>query len=424
VDHWIVRAAAMHPDRVAVEAHSAGVSHAELENRARAAAGALVERGVSYGNRVGLALPTGIDLVAALHGCMLIGAAAVPIDVRLGPSERAARAAGAATVVDAPLEGAAPAELVPLRPDAIAAVMHTSGTTSAPRRVPLSYGNWLASAVGSAVALGLDPSERWLCPMPLVHVGGLSIVIRSAIYATTAVLHERFEAEAVVDALSDPGRRITLVSLVPTMLARLLEAGLRSPPALRWALLGGGPIPLPLLQRAAEARVPVAPTYGMTEACSQIATHGWPLPGVELELSDDGELLVRGPMVAEAALAADGWLHTGDLAAFDARGRLTITGRKADTIVTGGENVAPAEVEEVLLAHPAVAEAAVRARPDPEWGEGVVATVVLRDGAAVEAEELRSFCADRLARFKVPKEVRFADDLPRTESGKLLRREL
>jgi O-succinylbenzoic acid--CoA ligase len=260
--------------------------------------------------------------------------------------------------------------------------------------------------------------------MPLVHVSGLSIVIRSAIYGTTAVLRESFDVADVLDALTDSSAAITVVSLVPTMLSRLLEAGLREPPTLRWALLGGGPIPPRLLERAGEARVPVAPTYGMTEACSQIATHGFALPGVELELSDDGELLVRGPTVAEAAVSADGWLHTGDEASIDARGRLTITGRKAETIISGGENVAPAEVEGVLLAHPAVADAAVRARPDPEWGEAVVATVVLRDGVAAGEEELRSFCAERLARFKVPKAVRFADELPRTESGKLVRREL
>ncbi len=414
----------MHPDRAAIETPSGAVTYAELEGLARSAAGALVERGIRAGDVVALALPAGIEFVAALHGCMLTGAVAVPIDLRLGAGERVERAAGAAALVEAPLEGAPLGEPVPLRLDAIAAVMHTSGTTAAPRRVPLSYGNWLASALGSAVALGLDPGERWLCPMPLVHVGGLSIVIRSAIYGTAAVLSERFDVADVLDALMDRARAITLVSLVPTMLSRLLEAGLREPPTLRGALLGGGPIPPPLLSRAAEAGVPVAPTYGMTEACSQIATHGWPLPGVELELSDEGELLVRGPTVAEAALSADGWLHTGDLAMIDGRGRLTITGRHAETIISGGENVAPAEVEAVLLAHPAVVDAAVGARPDSEWGEAVVATVVLRDGPSVGAEELRSFCAERLARFKVPKEIGFAHELPRTESGKLLRREL
>jgi O-succinylbenzoic acid--CoA ligase len=208
------------------------------------------------------------------------------------------------------------------------------------------------------------------------------------------------------------------------MLTRLLDAGLREPPTLRWALLGGGPLPPELLGRAAEAGVPVAPTYGMTEACSQIATFGWPLPGVELELADDGELLVRGPTVAQATLSPDGWLHTGDLAAFDARGRLKITGRKSETIVSGGENVAPAEVEAVLLAHPAVIDAGVHGQADPEWGEAVVAAVVARDGVAVDADELRAFCAHRLAGFKVPKAVRFVESLPRTGSGKLLRRQL
>jgi o-succinylbenzoate---CoA ligase len=211
---------------------------------------------------------------------------------------------------------------------------------------------------------------------------------------------------------------------VPTMLARLLDAGLKRPPALRWALLGGGPIPAALLARAHEAEVPVAPTYGMTEACSQIATHGWPLPGIEVRAAADGELLVRGATVSPSAIEGDGWLHTGDLGEFDERRRLRIVGRKSDTIISGGENVAPAEVEAVLLSHPAIADAAVHARADQEWGQAVVATVVARAGTVVDPQELKAFCAERLAGFKVPKAIGFAERLPRTESGKLLRREL
>jgi O-succinylbenzoic acid--CoA ligase len=424
VDHWIARAAAMHPDRVAIESRSGAVNYAELEAAARAAAGALAERGVSAGDRVALALPAGIEFVAALHGCMLLGAVAVPIDLRLGEAERAGRARGAVCVVEGPLEGRSVGATAPMRMDATATVMHTSGTTAAPRQVPLSYGNWLRSALGSAVALGLDPHERWLCPMPLVHVGGLSIPIRSAIYGTTAVLRERFDVGEVLESLMDPARAITLVSLVPTMLSRLLDAGLRDPPALRWALLGGGPLPGPLIQRAERAGVAVAPTYGMTEACSQIATFGWPLAGVSVRIAADGEILVSGPNVSSAALDGDGWLHTGDVGSLDDRGRLRVTGRKAETIISGGENVAPGEVEAVLLAHPAVADAGVHGREDPEWGEAVVATVVVRDGRTVDADELRGFCAERLARFKVPKTIEFSEALPRTQSGKLLRREL
>jgi O-succinylbenzoic acid--CoA ligase len=259
--------------------------------------------------------------------------------------------------------------------------------------------------------------------MPLAHVGGLSILLRTTLYGTTAVVHQRYDTDAVLAELMSSERAITLVSLVPTMLARLLDAGLRNPPSLRWALLGGGPIPPALLTRAKAAAVPVAPSYGMTEGCSQIATFGIPLHGIELGF-DAGELIVRGPNIAPSALDPDGWLRTGDLAELDEAGRLRIVGRKSDTIVSGGENIAPAEVEAVLLEHPSVADAAVFARGDVEWGEAVVATVVLREGVDITPGDLQAFAAARLAKFKVPKQIAFATELPRTVSGKLLRREL
>jgi O-succinylbenzoic acid--CoA ligase len=317
----------------------------------------------------------------------------------------------------------------------IATVMYTSGTTAGPKRVELSLSNWLWNAIGSAVALGLDPAERWLCPMPLAHVGGLSIALRSAIYGTTVVLHERFDADEIRDALLDPEEPVTVVSLVPTMLSRLLDRGLREPPALRRVLLGGGPIAPALLEQARRASIVVSPSFGMTETCSQIATDGIALLGAELTLSDAGELLVRGPSVAHAAISGDGWLHTGDLARFDESGRLEIVGRTVDTIVSGGENVAPTEVEAVLLEHEAISDAAVVGRPDPEWGEAVVALVVPRlgwvpahtNGVAVDAamaDDLREFCGARLAGFKVPKRFELVEALPRSSTGKLQRREL
>jgi O-succinylbenzoic acid--CoA ligase len=421
---WLARAARTHGDRPAMLSDGGTqLNYDALYQRARAAGGELLQRGVSAGDRVALALG-GEDLVVALHGCMVIGAVAVPVDLRLREDERQARTAGAVSVVCEPLAG----DLAPARGDLaldeIATIMHTSGTTAAPRPVALSYENWLWNALGSALALGLDPDERWLCPMPLAHVGGLSIQLRSAIYATTVILHDRFDTEAALAALMDPAQAVTLVSLVPTMLARLLDAGLRDPPTLRWALLGGGPIAPALLQAAAAAGVSVAPSYGMTEACSQIATNGLPLLGIELRIADDQEILVRGANVALGALSADGWLHTGDLGALDRRGRLTIGGRKADTIVSGGENVAPAEVEAALLEHPAVADAAVFGIPDPEWGEAVVANVVLRAGAQTDGDRLRAHCALMLAGFKVPKSIRPVGALPRGETGKLQRHRL
>ena len=424
MNNWLLQAAAIAPERAALVTSEGELTYAALAERSMRIAGALTAAGVRRDQPVAIAVPSGGYYVAVVHGVLLAGAVAVPVDLRLSDEERARRIPSGAFVIDRPLTEASGASPAAIELDRTAAIMHTSGTTSDPRPVPLTYANWLANALGSAVALGLDRDERWLCPMPLVHVGGLSILLRSAIYATTVVLHGRFDTDAVLEALMSVEQRITLVSLVPTMLSRLLDAGLHEPPTLRWALLGGGPIAPALLERAHEAGVPVAPTYGMTEACSQIATHGWPLPGVELRLAPDAEILVRGAVVSPVALASDGWLHTGDLGAFDDRGRLAIIGRKADTIVSGGENVAPAEVEAVLLEHPAVADAAVHARPDPEWGEAVIATVVLANGASVDAAELQAFTAARIATYKVPKAIGFADTLPRTVSGKLLRREL
>ena len=399
---WLQRAAQRRPERVAIE--FADGRHLNYEELRQAAYSRTAFHGSARGPR---SLEGGGDFAVELHAALLSGTPAIPLDPRLTSEERAQRIV--------------PAELP--YPD-IATVMFTSGTTSAPKPVYLTVRNWEANAIGSALALGLDQNERWLCVMPLAHVGGLSILMRSTLYATTVVLHERFDTDAVLSELNDPQRSITLVSLVPTMLARLLDAGLRNPPTLRWCLLGGGPIPPGMLARAQEAGIPVAPSYGMTEGCSQIATFGFPLHGVQVRVPDDGEVVVRGPNFAPNTLDEDGWLRTGDLGELDGEGRLRILGRRADTIVTGGENVAPAQVEAVLLAHPAVADAGVFSRPDSEWGERVVATVVLREGESVTPAELQEFTAARLARFKVPKEIGFADLLPRTSSGKLLRREL
>ncbi len=429
---WLPRAAAQRPEHPAIVTADGAVTYAELHVQARQVAAALHAKGVGRGDRVALALPPGPSFLAALHATLMLGAAVVPIDLRLGARERAALIEGA-LVVDEPLKSTASDDAPLLNRfdgDAVATVVHTSGTAAAPRPVELTVGNWVANAAGSALALGLDRDERWLCTLPLSHVGGLSILIRSAIYGTTVVLHERFDAPAVVQTIQH--EEVTLASLVPTTLQRLLDAGLRSPAHLRCALIGGGPLTPALAAHAQEAGIPVAQTYGMTEACSQVATSaigepetaGRPLLGTTVAIAPDGEVLVAGPTVAPGATADDGWLHTGDLGRLDACGRLIVTGRKADTIVSGGENVAPAEVEAILLAHPAVADAAVHGRPDPAWGEAVVATVVLYDGSEAEAEELRAYASAQLAGYKVPKEIEFAARLPRTSSGKLLRREL
>ncbi len=449
VEAWLTRAATKRPAVTALHTPRGSCSYSELYAAARFAAAELAARGAGPGRRVAIVLPAGLDFAQALHGCLLLGAVAVPVDLRSSAQERARITASASVLVeeplgDGPLPGGAGAGTHAHTHDldATAVVIHTSGTTASPRAVELTYGNFLWSALGSAVALGLHPRERWLCALPVAHVGGLSILLRSAIYATTAVVHERFEVDRVMHALRS--EEITLVSLVATTLARLLDAGLSAPPRLRCALTGGGPVPAALLARARAAEVPVSLTYGLSEACSQVSTTpvaaidgartdaGPPLFCTRVRIEEvhsaepgTGEILIGGPTVAPGALAPDGWLHSGDLGRLDEQGRLLVHGRRADTIISGGENVAPAEVEAVLEAHPQVLEAAVLGRPDPQWGEAVTAIVVARPGAAVEGESIRAHCARLLAAYKVPKQVVVAaEPLPRTRSGKLLRREL
>jgi o-succinylbenzoate---CoA ligase len=440
VEAWLPRAAQHAPGRVAVETPGGNCSYTELESLARAGAAYLADRGAGPGTRVAIALPAGLAFAQALHACLLLGAVAVPVDLRLGAAERKRVLEGALIVIDEPLgnERCAPQPPAPAVHDlrSPALMIHTSGTTAKPRPVVLSYGNVLWSALGSAVALGVDPGERWLSVMPLAHIGGLSILLRSAIYATTAVVHERFETDRALHALRSEG--ITLVSVVATTLARLLGAGLARPPRLRCALAGGGPLPAGLLSRARDAAVPVSQTYGLSESCSQATTvpvaaignsealgAGPPLFCTRVGIAADEEILLAGPTLARQSLDRQGWLHTGDLGRLDGRGRLHVMGRKADTIISGGENVAPSEVEAVLEAHPDVLEAAIIARPDAQFGEAVTAVVVPRSGAAVDAEILRRHCAGALAAYKVPRRVVVrAQPLPRTPSGKLLRREL
>ncbi len=339
--------------------------------------------------------------------------------------------------------------------DAVHAIVHTSGTTGDPKGVQITYGNHFWSATSSALQLGLDQNERWLVPMPLFHVGGLAVLMRSLIYGTTAVLYDTFDAKTVNDALSDSN--ITLISVVPTMLQRMLADEYRRPPGkqLRCILLGGSGASETLLRRCQEQGLPVAQSYGLTEANSQVATlrpadalsklgsSGQPLfpcivrvindDGIETAVREPGEIWVHSPTVtpgywkrpdANEQVFVDGWLRTGDIGYLDEQGYLYVLDRRRDLIVSGGENIYPAEVEKALQAHEGVLEAGVVAVSDAEWGHVPCAFVVLHEGARVSAAELEVYCRERIAGYKVPRYWRFVDKLPRNASGKLLRRQL
>jgi O-succinylbenzoic acid--CoA ligase len=438
LDDWLSQRSQSAPDRVALIADGAPVTYAELEAEATWVARRLAAHGVRRGSTVALTMHPRREQVVLVHALMKVGAVLLPLAPRLSPAEHAAIIAAEEASVDL-LD---PGELTQTEADMpllgehdmddVAVRLMTSGSSGAPHPVGLSYGNFLWSAVGSAFNIGVDPRDRWLCCLPLSHISGLGIVMRSVIYGTTAVIHDGFDVDRVAAALAED--EITVVSLVATMLDRLLEAGaeLSGPRAI---LVGGGPVPEEPLEEAIARGATVVQTYGLTEACSQVTTlapedarrklgsAGRPLLTTHLRIQD-GEILIQGPTVAPGRADPDGWLHTGDLGRIDEEGFLYVEDRIDDMIVSGGENVVPAEVEQVLLRHPEVADAAVVGREDPEWQQAVTAIVVLADGSDATPDELRRHCAESLAGFKVPKRVELASALPRTPSGKLMRRAL
>ncbi len=438
LDNWLAQRSQSCPERTALVADGTEVTYSELEAESAWVARRLGAHGVRRGATAALTMSPSREQVVLIHALMKLGAVVLPISPSLSKSERRAvldaerpamdlNDAGHLTQTEADLPLLGEHDM-----DEIHCLILTSGSTGSPHTVGLTYGNHLWGAVGSAFNIGVEPEDRWLCCLPLSHIAGLSIVMRSVIYGTTAVLHDRFDVDRVAASLGDDA--ITVASLVPTMLVRLLDGGadLTGPRAI---LVGGGPVPADALEEALGRGATVVQTYGLTESCSQATTlapaearrklgsAGRPLLTTHLRILD-GEILIQGPTVAPGCADADGWLHTGDLGRIDDEGFLYVEDRIDDMIVTGGENVIPAEVEGILMRHPEVLEAAVVGRDDPEWQQAVTAVVVLRNGAETSADELRRHCASELAPFKVPKRVELASALPRTPSGKLMRRAL
>jgi len=470
VPDWLDRAAGVRPEHPALVTPEETLSFAALAARVASRTRGLRAAGVTAGTHVGALLPNGAALVELVHAVPRLGATLVLLDPRGTPAEiaRQVRRAGVRLVVADETTRAAAAGVdvdVVVGPLAdpgvrvddppplldLAAphtVVFTSGTAGDAKPVVLTAGNHWWSAAGSAARLGAHADDRWLACLPCWHVGGLAILLRSAMYATTVVLHAGFRVEAVERALHEDG--ITMVSLVPTALGRLRAT--RAPARLRCALVGGAAASIDLLSEAHAHGWPVAPTYGCTEAASQIATAapgdprglagtvGLPLlpTRVRIVRADDtvagpgetGGIDVSGPTVTPGTLdergtlvppALDGWLRTGDLGSLDPDGALRVLGRRDDVIVTGGENVVPQEVEGVLASLPGVAEIAVAAVADPEWGHVVAAWVVPQPGAVPTLDALRAAARARLAPHKLPRRLYLVAALPRTAAGKVRR---
>lgn len=327
--------------------------------------------------------------------------------------------------VPLPVPGDATAEPLGEAPDA-AVVVSTSGSGGAARAVPLTAGNLAAATEASALRLGTGGDDVWLLCLPLHHVAGLSVLWRTFAAGGSALVLDRFDAGRAAAALRGD---VTVASFVPTMARRVLDVGGRFV-GVRAVLVGGGAVPDDLIVAGAEAGLPLLATYGMTETASQVATVapgetaaslgtvGRPLPGMEVTVAADGELLVDGPAVF-AGYVGDrrrvGPHRTGDVGSFDAEGRLIVSGRLDDMIVTGGENVHPAHVESVLESHPAVSAAVVFGVPSEEWGREVSAVVA----GEVSSAELHRWVRGRLAPHEVPKRLAVERSLPMLPSGKV-----
>ena len=466
---WAARWAA-HPDHPTVFAEGVGwATAAELEARSRTIAGRYASAGAWPGDRLLLSAASSLDLVVAHVAALRLGLVVVPANTSYLERELAhlvrdaapriavvddpvragwvrAAATGPLTVVDptvdlpGPTAAAGEPALDLVGPDDPAVLAYTSGTTGAPKGALLSHGNLLASAEALRLAWRWSPDDRLVLPLPLFHMHGLGVGLHGTLHAgASVVLRPGFDPADTLAAAA--AHRASLLFGVPTMWSRLVATGRAHELArLRLTVSGSAPLDPGLHGAIADATgAPPIERYGMTETVMNVSTPydgerragtvGLPLPQVELHLAPDtDEILLRGPNVfagywqrpeATAESFVDGWFATGDVGAFDEVGNLRIVGRRKDLIISGGYNVYPREVEDVLRTHPAVADAAVVGLPHPDWGEQVVAVV---EGATPGDEPaILALAAEQLAPYKRPKQVVLVDALPRNALGKVVK---
>ncbi|WP_226656092.1 o-succinylbenzoate--CoA ligase [Pseudalkalibacillus hwajinpoensis] len=475
--NWLHKRASITPERLALIDNDTQLTYKQLQEKAVTMAHALKAEGIAKGKHVGFFMENGIEAAVCLHTLMYIGAVIVPLNHRLTGPELAFQMDDAElsyVITDLSLSKKAHEALKPttvniltwqeIRPfiyqleglettielNQLHTIMYTSGTTGKPKGVMLTYGNHWWSAISSSLNMGLHMNDRWLCAVPMFHMSGLSILLRSVIYGITMVVQERFDPHVVNQSIQQD--EITIVSVVSAMLKKMLDdlGTNQYPDTLRCLLLGGGPAPYPLLSICEEKQIPVFQTFGMTETASQIVTlspeymlhkqgsAGKALFPSEVKISDNhkelpalehGEILVKGPTVTkgywkrgEATKAAleDGWLHTGDIGFLDEEGFLFVLDRRKDLILSGGENVYPAEIEAAILEHSDIEDAGVTGIQDERWGEVPAAFVVSKNSLLTD-EQLLDYLSERLARYKLPKSITFVKALPRNGANKLQR---
>ena len=481
---WLTSRTQASPQKTALIIGEQQWTYAELNQMVNSVCARLLDVGVKPNDFVGVLMPNCLEYVCLIHALARLGAVLVPLNTRLTESELAWQVGHVGcklVLVDSiHAEKLTTCQQVIINPEWLLAhdsftihnsqfsilnyqaIVFTSGTSGKPKGVPLTFNNHFYSAMSSAYRLGVLPNDVWLSCLPLYHVGGLAVIWRSCLYGTAVNLHPSFILDEVNQALDT--LPITLISLVPTMLYRLLETRNNWPGTLRLALIGGAAATSDLVAKSQSAHVPIATTYGLTEASSQVATMlpadvamkpgsvGKPLLFTSVDIMDEngrslppneyGEIVVSGPTVMagyfdneQAGVSSEQWtvnsdssfiphpssFHTGDIGYLDDDGDLWIVQRRSDLIVSGGENVYPAEVEAVLESHPAVANVCVVGVPDTEWGQVVAAMVQLAPDLSLTEADLLAFSREQVAGYKQPRMVSFVTELPQTASGKISR---
>ncbi|WP_335871363.1 o-succinylbenzoate--CoA ligase [Bacillus sp. 2205SS5-2] len=472
IPNLLLQRAHLTPDRIGLFGIEKNYTFQELFAQSLIVAGRLRRLGVKSGDHVGVLSSNDEKMVILLHSLQQLGCVSVLLNTRLTAEELSFQLRDANvevicteaafanrcsfinkdsiyTITD--LFSNEGEEFEPEKElilEDICSIMFTSGTTGKPKGVLQSYQNHWWSAMGSVLNLGLDENDCWLCAVPLFHISGFSILMRSVIYGIPMKIYREFNAKEInLDIEAGNG---TIISVVATMTLRLLEdlGNRKYHPRFRCFLLGGGPASLLLLQKCMKADIPVFQTYGMTETCSQVVTlppeysltklgsAGKALFPCQLTILDpneqgEGEIAVKGPNISsgyyrrlEATQDAfrEGWLLTGDIGYLDEEGFLFVVDRRSDLIISGGENIYPAEVESVLQAHEAVIEAGVTKIPNDKWGQVPYAYITVRQ--VVGEEELLRWCEERLAKYKVPHGISIVKELPRNAANKLVRNEL
>jgi O-succinylbenzoic acid--CoA ligase len=482
IPNWLEVAARSRPDKLALAFASRRWTYADLRGSVIAVAAVLSTAGADGPGRIGILSANRPGVVFTVHAATGLNVPFVPLNWRQSADELAwqlrdagitvlvvdeERAAVAKTAcVDLPVTivpiaelestvapGDTPNELPRIDLEREATVIYTSGTSGRPKGARISYGNLWFGGIASALHLGNHSQDVWLAAMPLFHVGGLAILFRGVIGAIPVILHERFEPKRALAAIDDG---VTLLSVVPTMLQLMLDTRAEAPwpSTLRCVLLGGSAAPPRLIEESVRRGIPVAPTYGLTEATSQVTTllpgeaarkpasSGLPLPLGEVRIvtqagavppGEVGGIEIRGPTVFAGYIGNDapgsselddGWYRTGDAGYLDSDGYLYVVDRRDDLIISGGENVYPAEIERVLSQHPSVLDVGVIGVPDTSWGSRPVAAVVWSGDPDRARPDLLDHCRQYLPGYKVPDRFLLKSELPRSPSGKLLRRAL